>query len=166
VKIKELEEQLGQLRMGKDMAGSNSGIEELTQKVQAMADMLAEGQKRQKELEAEVRWTNTVEKLSETMPVLRDPELRKLVPRTEDPEVLERVGSLLMQFQAKTEETAYKKVREGFVPATAPPIVTPGDEAGMERETLRVTGLLDAGEITPQEAQAQLQKIARMMKPE
>lgn len=140
--------------------------EEMGGKIGSLVDKLEAQERENQRLAAEIKWNQTVEDLAKEFPVLDDRQLKQLVPKTTDENVLRESAELLTKFNQRTQEHAYQQVREGYVPPTAPPRVTPGDESSFQREMVRVNDMLDSGEITPQQAQTEMNKLARMMKPE
>jgi len=173
LKIKKLESQLT-TRQTVNTSDTDSAVTaaieamrtDMGSKIETLMTKMEAAEQENQRLAAEVKWNQTVDGLTEQFPVLKEPKFKDLIPKTTDETVLRARAQLLTDFQAKTQESAFMQVREGYVPPSAPPRVTPGDDASFEAEMTRINTQVDLGTLTPQDASVKLQELAALMKPE
>ena len=135
-----------------------------------LIQQMADAQRRQAaELEAERASRlrrEAIDALADEIPVLKDPKYQALMPQTTDVEQLKSFGQTLSELAKATETQAYQRIRDGHVPASVPPRVSPGNEGEFQAEMKRIRALEQSGQMTPQDASAKIQELARLMKPE
>jgi len=107
-----------------------------------------------------------IDALSKEIPALGDPRFASLLPNTADEAELRAAGELLGTFINKTTEDAYVRVRDGFVPASNPPRVSPGNQEQFITEVGRIRALQQSGKISVAEAQQQMTDLAQLMRPQ
>lgn len=168
LKIKELEKQLAERGMTNASTDSAtmSALEALRGQVGEMANMLKAEQEKTTQLAKEVKRRELIESLAKEVPALaQNPGLQALIPNTDDPDTIENVKGLLQTFVKSTEETAYDKVRSGYVPSTAPPRVSPDKPEQLQGELDRIRELERTHQLTPQEARDKIMHLAQLMEP-
>ena len=107
----------------------------------------------------------TIDRLAKDNPALADPRFAALLPDTTEEAVLREVGETLTKFAEATEVSAYKRIRDGHVPASSPPRVSPGNQEEFQAELARIRNLQATGQLTPQEAIIKTREAAKSMKP-
>jgi len=141
-------------------------IKPIREMVQQMATAFQNQQKELEQQRARNLRREAIDQLASEMPLLKDPRFAALMPETTDPDVLKKYGETLTGLAKAAETDAYQKVRDGFVPASVPPRVSPGNEQEFQAELNRISGMERSGELTPQQATAKIQELAALMKPE
>lgn len=172
LKIKALEKQLAESSRQETVhrsvtdSATMEALEALRGQVGEMANLFKAEQAKTEQLAREIKRKELIESIGQEVPaLLQNPGLQALIPSTDDPDTLENVKNLLQTFVSKTEESAYDKVRSGYVPSTAPPRVSPDKPDQFMDEMERIKQLESTHQITPQEARDKMLQIAKMMEP-
>ena len=141
-------------------------IAPLRELVTQMAETTAAQAKELEQQKAISARRDVIDSLAQEMPLLKDPRFAALMPETTDAVVLKKYGETLTELARVTEVDAFQRIRDGHIPASAPPRVTAGNEGEFQAEMKRIRGLEKAGQMTPQDASAEIQRLAKLMKPE
>lgn len=160
--IRELRLRLGQ-DAGPDALGRlktemhetyGSKLEELLAIVKGQQAELASAQ-------ARIARGDAIAKLAEQYPILKDPKYHAMLPETPDEAALSERAKLLMALKEETERVTVEQIRAGYVPATAPPRVIPGNVDTFDREIQSIAARRDSGAISPQQAKLEMDTVMK-----
>jgi len=132
------------------------------EKLDEVLGLLQSQTQKAQQLEAKVARQDAINRLASEYPVFKDPKFQALVPETADESLLRERAELLTALKQETEAMTVEQIRDGFIPATAPPRVIPGKQSTLERELASINTRRDSGEINYQQAAKEMDNVMKM----